>query len=42
MGAMSLAVTVGSSTAGTASLVMNIVLLIAVVVSGAWLWCMML
>jgi hypothetical protein len=36
MGAMSLAVTVGSSTAGTASLIMNIVLLIAVVVSGAW------
>lgn len=36
MGAMSLAVTVGSATAGTASLVMNIVLLISVVVSGAY------
>ena len=37
MGAMSLAVTVGSSSAGTASLIMNIVLLIGVVVSGGLL-----
>jgi hypothetical protein len=35
VGALSLAVTVGSSTAGVASLVMNIVLLLSVVVSGA-------
>jgi hypothetical protein len=35
VGALSLAVTVGSSTAGLASLVMNIVLLLSVVVSGA-------
>lgn len=34
MGAMSLAVTVGSATAGTASLIMNIALLVSVVVSG--------
>lgn len=34
MGAMSLAVTVASSSAGTASLIMNIVLLLGVVVSG--------
>ncbi len=34
MGALSLSVTVGSSTAGLASLIMNILLLIAVVVSG--------
>lgn len=34
VGALSLAVTVGSSTAGVASLVMNIVLLLSVVVSG--------
>lgn len=34
MGALSLSVTIGSSTAGLASLIMNILLLIAVVVSG--------
>lgn len=39
MGAMSLAVTVGSSSAGTASLIMNIVLLVGVVVSGGLRQC---